>query len=375
MEIQYDKTSGIYSVGDQKFPHSTFVEWVASGGLIETLLRDKVYLKSDNSVDTNSKEYYPLQRIYYGAPGTGKSYGIQKIIEKFPTDHIFRTTFHPDSDYSSFVGCYKPTMSEPKDVIQEPQIVYKFVEQIFLRAYVRAWELYAQSEQIADVFLIIEEINRGNCAQIFGDLFQLLDRNELGFSEYPIIADEDVKRYLKKEFTNFPHLTQLVQEGAILQLPPNLHIWATMNTSDQSLFPIDSAFKRRWEWAYCPIVDSHKNYKIKVDAKYYDWWLFVQAINDKIGMITHSEDKKLGYFFVKANSDNVISTETFVNKVVFYLWNDIFKDYPQDSPFNVENGLGSFFNDSKINTKVLDDFLVSLGLQESNSSTYSESLN
>lgn len=298
-----------------------------------------------------------LQQIFYGAPGTGKSYEINRLTKG---KDVIRTTFHPDSDYSTFVGAYKPTSVEVpvRDVtgkviiengqkVTENRIVYEFVEQAFLQAYINAWKAYKDAEAgttPTEQYLVIEEINRGNCAQIFGDLFQLLDRNAAGFSDYPIKADKDMKKQLSKAFKDFViadadrinslyerDVVSEVINGDILLLPDNLFIWATMNTSDQSLFPIDSAFKRRWDWKYIPISEGvdesgkELNYAIKVRGKLYDWWDFVRKINDEIGDQTKSEDKKLGYFFCKAK-DGVIDAETFVSKVVFYLWNDVFKD-------------------------------------------------
>ena len=268
-----------------------------------------------------------LQQIFYGAPGAGKSNTIKREVDdKGKTN--FRITFHPDSDYSTFVGCYKPIMKEnviSKNGVEtkEEQIVYRFVPQAFTKAYTTAWNT------IDEVYLIIEEINRGNCAQIFGDLFQLLDRKS-GFSEYPIDADSDLGDYICEELkgstrTDFP---EGVKEGKKLVLPENLYIWATMNTSDQSLFPIDSAFKRRWDWKYMKIRNHpEENYKIKLSDKEYDWWEFIQRINEIIASMTSSADKQLGYFFCKATEGNNISPETFVSKVIFYLWNDVFKDY------------------------------------------------
>jgi 5-methylcytosine-specific restriction endonuclease McrBC GTP-binding regulatory subunit McrB len=117
-----------------------------------------------------------------------------------------------------------------------------------------------------------------------------------------------------------------------MKLPANLFIWATMNTSDQSLFPIDSAFKRRWEWKYLPINNHEdKNYKIEIGSTKYDWWGFLSKINEVIGNTTSSEDKKLGYFFAKANAKGIVTAEQFVGKVLFYLWNDVFKNYGFDN--------------------------------------------
>ena len=312
------------------------------------------------------------QIIYYGAPGTGKSHIVKKQTEG---ESVVRTTFHPDSDYSTFVGCYKPT-TKPypmytsygekavtiKDAtgkeLTENRIVYEFVDQAFLQAYVKAWKFYAQATEGSDPkkqYLIIEEINRGNCAQIFGDLFQLLDRNGRGFSDYYIHADNDLKRHIYQKFQDngvtfseyhqkaidavYPKEEESVAlrvlSGEILLLPNNLYIWATMNTSDQSLFPIDSAFKRRWDWKYRPIVKGRDEdgkelkWRIAADTKEYDWWSFLEKINAVIGSTTSSEDKKLGFFFCKA-IDGVISAETFVSKIIFYLWNDVFKDFGFD---------------------------------------------
>ena len=300
----------------------------------------------------------PLQQIFYGAPGTGKSF---KIKRETKNQSKIRTTFHPDSDYSTFVGCYKPTMNEDVKYDKEgneksctKQIEYAFVAQAFLKAYVKAWKFYCSTEDgtAKAQYLIIEEINRGNCAQIFGDLFQLLDRNEDGYSTYPIVADTDIQRYLSKEFekVNIPdslnaiyddydgNIVEDIKNGIVLALPNNLYIWATMNTSDQSLFPIDSAFKRRWDWKYMPIDTKKENWNIEVDGKKYSWSDFLEAVNEQIFDVTKSEDKKLGFYFCRANN-HVVDAEKFVSKVIFYLYNDVFKDYGYDRKmFQGEDG-------------------------------------
>lgn len=358
----------------------------------------KAYLQDASKV---KKETCHLQQIFYGAPGTGKSYTINKDTEG---EDVIRTTFHPDTDYSTFVGAYKPTTIEEEVMTvigtkavpvenadgshrKESKIVYEFVQQAFLQAYVAAWRKYAEAngEKPRKQFLVIEEINRGNCAQIFGDLFQLLDRNAQGFSDYPITADADMKRQLKKAFDGLSlagadsinsmykgrDVCREALEGDILLLPGNLYIWATMNTSDQSLFPIDSAFKRRWDWTYRPISDAKEGWKIKADSNLYDWWTFLEKINDKVGSLTNSEDKKLGYFFCKADSENIISADKFVGKVIFYLWNDVFKDYEfGDAIFNDEDGrklsFDKFYTSEGKNSKVVEEkvalFLKNLGL-------------
>ena len=308
----------------------------------------------------------PLQQIFYGAPGTGKSHKVNETTEQQPKENVFRTTFHPDSDYSTFVGCYKPTM-KPTGVIlaskeNEEVITYKFVAQAFTKAYVRAWQT------TEPVFLVIEEINRGNCAQIFGDLFQLLDRKD-GVSEYPVDADTDLANFIRTELANSSRtdIPAEVKDGQKLLLPANLYIWATMNTSDQSLFPIDSAFKRRWEWKYIPIDTRKENWTIKVDGADYDWSDFLEKINKKIDSTTHSEDKMLGFYFCKAEN-NTINAERFVNKVAFYLWNDVFKDYGfDDAIFNDENGEKLSFrkfykNDGTVEEAKVKTFLDKLGV-------------
>lgn len=290
------------------------------------------------NVERTESFLYPLQQIFYGAPGTGKSHEIKELTKG---KSVIRTTFHPDSDYSTFVGAYKPTIAKravrnvagdivkntEKEGVYEDCITYSFVPQAFLQAYIAAWNNIEE-----EVFLIIEEINRGNCAQIFGDLFQLLDRDDYGFSEYPIMADKDLSKYLNgKDENGQDVLTNKdgIKDGQ-LKLPKNLFIWATMNTSDQSLFPIDSAFKRRWDWKYLPIENAEKGWKIKVNGNEYDWYQFLEAINKEVFGLTHSEDKQLGYFFAKAK-DSFIDAETLVNKVYFYLWTDVFKDYDYES--------------------------------------------
>ena len=343
-----------------------------------------------------------LQQIYYGAPGTGKSKTIKDLTFG---ESVIRTTFHPDSDYASFVGTYKPITEEvtlrdcygkkvidddTNEVVKEERIAYKFIPQAFLEAYVEAWKKLGSSKK---QFLIIEEINRGNCAQIFGDLFQLLDRNEYGFSDYPIVADKDMQKYLEKEFegweiTNKDEINQLygevnmvnlIMKGERLVLPSNLYIWATMNTSDQSLFPIDSAFKRRWDWKYVPIREGRDketnaplNWYINTGDKQYKWWSFISKVNELIGSLTNSEDKKLGYFFCKAK-DGEIDADLFVSKVIFYLWNDVFKDYGfDDKDFQDEEGkilsFDRFYEDvngvTNVNVTNVELFLENLGVDE-----------
>lgn len=412
--------------------------------------------------ETKRSSDLPLQQIFYGAPGTGKSNTIKRDVEAKNNIH-FRTTFHPDSDYSTFVGCYKPT-TRPSYMMEghgynvdqllekffdskneekykgaikarylfeslvnyqdiknlglnaseiasyltargfdktaytteascmyniynwlhdegylvDSKISYEFVPQAFTKAYCEAWNHYNSNGESEPVFLVIEEINRGNCAQIFGDIFQLLDREtegaRCGYSTYPIDADEDLKKFLlngtKEDGSPWLINKRGIENGQIC-FPPNFHIWATMNTSDQSLFPIDSAFKRRWDWKYIPIEDhKDKNWKIAVGNQKYDWWEFLEAMNKRIYKATDSEDKKMGYFFVKLKGgETIISEDVMVNKVLFYLFNDVFKDFDSGDLFMSGNEKLHFsdYAQKDIRTKLLKDLMeIPLALKPEN---------
>lgn len=439
---------------------------------------DKTPVNENSNQNEIQDSHTPIQAIYFGSPGTGKSHQIKDFFKKknIPDDFIFRTTFHPDTDYASFVGCYKPITSKTKqsniaysieelaDIYKrdvgptenlktghiEPRIkfgieyceyfggsaanydankmlelagkelasncqvdrvgityvkyginvglkigagknagtiTYDFAPETFTNAYVKAWQ-----NPTENVYLVIEEINRGNCAQIFGDLFQLLDRNDDGVSEYPIKADADLTKYLQDELGE-NH--EGIADGKI-KLPANLYILATMNTSDQSLFPMDSAFKRRWEWKYVPTsVTGDKKKVLKVESKkekvlinkeqeqkvlkvgmyQYDWSMFLEKINRCITDATHSDDKQLGFWFVKTpKGSNEIKIDTFVSKVIFYLWTDVFKDFgaKATNPFAFKNAEGgwvvcpfsSFFDPhtGEINPGSIHGFMYNLGI-------------
>lgn len=283
--------------------------------------RTVIYQEDDNnqSEEAESPQSTPHQIIYFGSPGTGKSRAIDIKTKGY---NRVRTTFHPETDYHSFVGSYKPVMDEEA-------IRYDFVPQAFTKAYCNAW---LNPEQ--PYFLIIEEINRGNCAQIFGDIFQCLDRDDNGFSKYEIDCDKDLANYIKSVFEasdnveaaeNYKEFIQTEDFDKII-LPNNLYILATMNTSDQSLFPMDSAFKRRWDWEYVPInyVDA-TSLSIVIGDSIFNWGNFIQNINPKIKELTGSEDKQLGNRFVNPK-DGIITFDQFKSKVMFYLWSEIYKD-------------------------------------------------
>ena len=378
----YFQTEGIYKslmTGNEVSLESD--EIVGPTRILNSMLREnlvpwlnfkKSLLTVNENHDFNVKEYSDILTTTLSI----RDIKVDNNVESSPKEEDTNRTFHPDSDYSTFVGAYKPVMEEDdvrvvpvvlnngasfdqnNGTLKEKRISYKFVKQAFLKAYLGAWKKYAEAEgNVEPQFLVIEEINRGNCAQIFGDLFQLLDRNdENDFSTYPIDADTDLQKEIEKAFkdemdgeSENPYklskdidvegvvddytsnygvsLSKDIQEGRVLLLPPNLYIWATMNTSDQSLFPVDSAFKRRWAWDYVKITDGKKGWMIQGADYSCDWWTFIQEINKKIATATSSDDKKLGYYFCKAKNNTIyIDEKLFVSKVIFYLWNDVFKD-------------------------------------------------
>lgn len=275
------------------------------------------FMTNSTTSDNSHKEgFTPIQKIFFGTPGGGKSHKVKSLIEdtKKAKDRYFRTTFHPDTDYASFVGSYKPIM-------KGELICYEYVPQVFTLAYIAAW-----NDPDNEYFLDIEEINRGNCAQIFGDLFQLLDRNKKGYSEFPIQADSDLANYLQNAKDEEGHDILNNKEGIEkkkLCLPPNLSIVATMNTSDQSLFPMDSAFKRRWDWEFVPSTfNEEDNFNISLGNKVYKWHTFLKEANARIKQATDSEDKQMGAYFVKTDMDE----EKFKSKVMYYLWSEICKE-------------------------------------------------
>lgn len=353
--------------------------------------KDRIENLSNACLPLNQGDISPRQIIYYGAPGTGKSHTIKKEEDAGLT--CIRTTFHPDSDYSTFVGCYKPHKCRETETL-----TYEFVPQTFLEAYTQAWQ-----NPLKEIALVIEEINRGNCAQIFGDIFQLLDRDKDGWSTYPIKSDTDIAEYLDQmEIAGYSE-TMVKKYGeskagyGYLALPPNMSLLATMNTSDQSLFPIDSAFKRRWDWKYIKIkngkdkLGNKLNWKIVIkdeadnvvkvgENEEISWWTFIEKINTIIASMTSSADKQLGYFFCKPTEKaeetdeepSIITADTLVGKVIFYLWNDVFKDYGFEDAYlfsyiekvegkDVEKDLtfADFYDEEgeHVNTTRLADFL------------------
>ena len=327
--------------------------------IVKKLEEDLIYKIDDNlkaeilkSMSPNTKEekpYTPLDytpckdkiksynRIIFGAPGTGKSFQLkQESTDGNHFANIERVTFHPDYSYGQFVGNYKPVSDD------DGRIRYEYVPGPFMRTLVKALESGKNGDSAEKFLLIVEEINRAKVAAVFGDMFQLLDRTDAGDSVYEIQASEDVRRYLARE------LGGTKENYTSIKIPNNMYIWATMNSADQGVFPMDTAFKRRWEFIYLSINANEKKIAIEDlpiingDAKIIKWNILRKSINNmllKEGKV--NEDKLLGPFFIsgevfknvckenldKKNEDEqkkLIDAflEAFNSKVLMYLFED-----------------------------------------------------
>ncbi|MDC8001526.1 AAA family ATPase [Aequorivita todarodis] len=301
---------------------SAFDEWYPTG------TNKNIKSFYEYATKLKSIKYSFKQKIFYGAPGTGKSYLVDKIIdEKGVSDNdIFRVTFHPEYTYSDFIGQLLPTVEENNG---EKNISYKFNKGVFTEAIERAY-----SDTSNEVYLILEEMSRGDVAAIFGDVFQLLDRHKIGskfgYSRY--FVNNDV---IAMDITYFPDNK--------IKLPPNLIIMGTVNTSDQNVFVMDTAFKRRFEWEYVSVKPVKNNatgvflnnvsiayYDSKDDKQETEWVDFYMKLNNFISSKEYldlGEDKQIGQFFIEFPvdaTDSVISN-IIKNKLLQYLWSDIHK--------------------------------------------------
>lgn len=275
-------------------------------------------------------------RIFFGAPGTGKSYELNEQTKKFiGNDNTYyeRVTFHPEYTHSGFFGTYKP-VPNPRDV---DKITYAFIPGPFLRVLSKAL-INANSEgEKKPYVLLIEEINRANVASVFGEVFQLLDREDdganaefLNASKYSISPSEDVKKYLVDEFKK-AGLETTLEVFSDIRIPDNMFIWASMNSADQGVFPMDTAFKRRWEFEYFGINKSEekiKEYFFKVNEEVINWNAFRKAINYRLTSLKINEDKLMGPFFMSNKVlnaytyDHSIVIKAIQNKVIMYLFED-----------------------------------------------------
>lgn len=375
------------------------------------------------STHTGYKSNFERNRILFGAPGTGKSFTLNRdrvtLLGADNEDDYERVTFHPDYSYANFVGTYKPVMVDDstevislateKDVLAvltdetksaqekydqlydrfkgdgltrlplllglytdenfktrkadgsdaagdnsvernhgkairpyvnlskpssgKKDISYEYVPGPFMRMYVKALK-NSRTDNIKPFLLIIEEINRANVAAVFGDIFQLLDRGDDFVSEYPIQATEDIKKYLTKELGGNPN------DYNKIKIPDNMFIWATMNSADQGVFPMDTAFKRRWDFTYLGIDDNDQDLQGKYvyladdKSQKVEWNKLRKAINNFLAKEKINEDKQLGPYFIsrsivvpedgdEINRERFINT--FKNKVIMYLFEDAAK--------------------------------------------------
>lgn len=294
-------------------------------------------IKANNGKIENSSNQialYPTQIIYYGVPGSGKSHKIDEATKGLPDEQKMRVVFHPEYTNADFVGQILPVQTEKG-------LEYPFKAGPFTRILKRALKNPDKT-----YYLIIEEINRGNAAAIFGDLFQLLDRDSDGWSSYSI-ENLDINAYIRSENERYseksPPTTKQIgnieyTENTSIRLPPNLSLYATMNTSDQNVFTLDNAFQRRWDMQLVKNEcedESQMNATITVNNQKITWKDFQETINVVIGEksneggLSSMEDKRLGCWFVKAEKGE-IKASVFADKVLKYLWDDAFKFYHQE---------------------------------------------
>ncbi|MDQ6962682.1 MAG: hypothetical protein Q9M28_09190 [Mariprofundaceae bacterium] len=299
------------------------------------------------------------QKILFGCPGTGKSHKVEAdILKGYDKSNIINCVFHPEYSYGDFMGKLMPFS-------RADHISYNYYAGHFMRALAQAYKNIKEDAQKtpAPVALVIDEINRGNTAAIFGSVLQLLDRAHDGSSVYCInlsimeldslvhLVDEDVfddsevKNFIEDkrlgkaiEKLNATLGDYLSHDG--IKLPPNLSIIGTMNTSDEFIYYMDSAFKRRWDWEYVGLkpVKPEKDTKISAwnwkiskaeERENILWTVFVDNLNIFIkaqsGSIRKVEDKQIGYWFIKAKDNNIITQDQIKGKLMFFLWDSVFQ--------------------------------------------------
>lgn len=300
----------------------------SSGAGNSSATSDEISIK----FNTGYRSAFERNRILFGAPGTGKSFTLNREKDALLAEggEYERVTFHPDYSYANFVGTYKPVPCKDSD--ENDAITYSYVPGPFMRTYVNALK-NSRTETPMPYLLVIEEINRANVAAVFGDIFQLLDRGDDEVSEYPIQASEDIKKYLASELGGNPN------DYSEIRIPDNMFIWATMNSADQGVFPMDTAFKRRWDFTYLGIDDSEAGIvgkKVILGQGDYrrvvEWNALRKAINNELLTYKVNEDKLMGPYFISKKNlpegneiDAVSFTRIFKNKVLMYLFDDAAK--------------------------------------------------
>ncbi|MFR7995649.1 MAG: AAA family ATPase [Clostridium sp.] len=319
-------------------------EWIHNNTIEELNNLNAVVIEEEESTDSvkNLDIKNRLNRIIFGAPGTGKSFRLNSDLKKYNLNKLFsRVTFHPNYTYAQFVGSYKP-ISKLNEENNIREVVYEFVPGPFLKVLINA--LKDKKNGIPHV-LIIEEINRANPAAVFGDVFQLLDRNESGESSYKITVSKEMKEFLQSKDGLADRFNEILgQNSEEIYIPNNMYIWATMNSADQGVYPMDSAFKRRWSFEYISIDENEKELEaneyniIKLkngpkDSDYgtYSWNAVRKEINKNLKKLKVNEDKLLGPFFLseielsKSQDSQAEFDNIFKSKVLMYLYEDILK--------------------------------------------------
>lgn len=295
---------------------------------------------TDNGLGSSLPNFTPSQIIYYGVPGCGKSNKIREQLKNVPEKNKVRVVFHPEYTNAEFIGQILPKVNA--------HVTYEFTPGPFTQ--IIKWAYLSPNEHF---YLVIEEINRGNAAAIFGDTFQLLDRLKVGetdslgndpanaavntftegWSQY-FVQNDDVNDYIRGNENSIQIGNIRFDSNTAIRLPPNLSILATMNTSDQNVFTLDNAFQRRFDMELVrnefdldkPSVNVQYNAKIAdTNIKWGQFWEWINAkITATLKGLSSTEDKRLGVWFV-SNVGGVINEKVFAEKVLKYLWDDVFK--------------------------------------------------
>lgn len=375
IEEQYISDNSYKSLFEENRPSNKDITFVHEKDIV------KDYLTNQRTIEK------PHQRIFFGAPGTGKSYELNKEAQEYFGNEYERVTFHPNYMYGNFVGAYKPfpkilknkdgSIKTDSDGNIQETITYEYIPGVLMKQLIKA--LKNPNE---NYLLLIEEINRANVAAVFGDIFQLLDRDEIGESEYFIATSKELQEYLRKAFEGV-ELSEKIKNNlkddfSRLYLPNNLYIWATMNSADQGVMPMDTAFRRRWEFKYLGIneaADINKEdfdkYKFKINpTEVVKWDEFRRKLNQKLSSLNIPEDKLIGPYFISKsilegnNLDRL--TETIKNKVLMYLYEDAAKafraslfaegkysTYSEVCHYFDENALSLFKGNLEVETEVI----------------------
>lgn len=290
----------------------------------EDMISHKLPAESFRNGTDENREFASggVNQIIYGAPGTGKSHYID---DKFGSRAFSkRVVFHPEYTFYDFVGAYKPTTLYRKstELIAdgkgsefnkgEPLIDYRFVPGPFTEVLTEAWRNPSEMHT-----LIIEEINRANTAAVFGEVFQLLDRDNEGLSEYSIYPSPEMMDYLR----SLEGIGESFDSG--VKIPPNMNIVATMNSADQGVMPMDSAFKRRWNFKYLEINEigaDHSKTLIQYGGKEVPWGALILSVNQRLLDLGSNEDQLIGPYFIKPNE---LGDSRAMDKLLIYLWDDV----------------------------------------------------